>query len=109
MERCCPVDEDLRPISSGLEKLLEGMGMPEAFDAAKLADEWADIAGEPFAGLSWPLSFGGGELVLGVGDGAAASLLRFRLDDLVRRLGERYGKGRVRSVRIRVSTPKNGL
>ncbi len=101
--------DDLKPIGSGLERLLRDMGMPRLVDIASLADEWAEAAGEPFAGLSRPASYRAGELVLVVADGAAASLLKYRIGDLVARLGERYGPGAVTSVRLRVGGAKKGL
>ena len=103
------MSDDLTPIGSGLERLLRDMGMPRVFDVARLAEEWGEAAGEPFASLSRPASYRAGELVLGVADGAAASLLKFRISDLVRRLEERYGPGTVTTVRLRVHGPKMGL
>ncbi|HLE38090.1 MAG TPA: DUF721 domain-containing protein [Acidimicrobiia bacterium] len=100
--------DDLRPIGAGLERLLRDMGMPRAFDVARLADEWPEAAGEPFASLSRPASYRGGELVLEVADGASASLLKFRIGDLIERLTERYGPGAVTTVRIRVGGGKKG-
>lgn len=101
--------DDLRPIGAGLERLLRDMGMPRLFDVVRLADEWAESVGEPFASLSEPVGYREGELVISVADGAAASLLKFRVGDLVERLGERYGPGTVTSVRIRVGGRKKGL
>ena len=103
------MNDDLRPIGSGLERLLSDLGMPEHFDMARVVEEWSDVAGEPFATLSHPAAYGGGELVLNVSDGATASLLKFRISDLVERLATRYGRGNVTSVRIRVSRGKKGL
>lgn len=103
------MSDDLTPIGSGLERLLRDMGMPRVFDVARLADEWVEASGEPFASLSRPASYRAGELVLVVADGAAASLLKFQISDLVRRLGERYGPGTVTAVRLRVGGAKNGL
>lgn len=103
------MSDDLTPIGSGLERLLRDMGMPRVFDIARLAEEWVEAAGDPFASLSRPASYRAGELVLRVADGAAASLLKFRIPDLVRRLEERYGPGTVTTVRLRLGGPKNGL
>ena len=101
--------DDMRPIGAGLERLLRDMGMPRLFDVGRLADEWAEAAGEPFATLSKPASYRDGELVLQVVDGSAATLLKFRIGDLVTRLAERYGPGAVTTVRIRVGGGKKGL
>lgn len=102
------MDEDLKPIGAGLERLLRDMGMPRLVDIGRLAEEWAEAAGEPFAALSRPTSYRGGELVLAVEDGAAASLLKYRIGDLVDRLAQRYGPGAVTAVRITVARSKKG-
>jgi len=44
-----------------------------------------------------------------VADGAAASLLKFRISDLVQRLEMRFGPGTVTTIRLRVGGTKNGL
>jgi hypothetical protein len=48
-------------------------------------------------------------LTLVATDGVAASLLKYRVGDLVGRLGERFGEGVVTSVRIRVGGLKKRL
>ncbi len=101
--------DDMRPIGSGLERLLRDIGMPRIFDIGRLADEWPEVAGEPFAALSQPASYRGGELVIQATDGASASLLKFHVGGLVERLTERYGPGVVTTVRIRVGGAKKGL
>lgn len=101
--------DDLRPIGAGLERLLRDMGMPRLFDVVRLADEWDEAAGEPFASLARPAGYRDGELLIQVADGSAASLLKFHIGDLVTRLAERYGPGTVTSVRIRVGGGKKGL
>lgn len=103
------MSDDLQPIAAGLERLLRDMGMPRVFDVARLADEWPEVAGEPFASLSLPASYRGGELVVQVADGAGASLLKFHVGALVERLTERFGPGVVTTVRLRVGGGKKGL
>ncbi|HSG78431.1 MAG TPA: DUF721 domain-containing protein [Acidimicrobiia bacterium] len=100
---------DLTPVGDGLERMLRALGMPEAIDVTTLVDRWDEVAGEPFASLSRPASFGRGELTLEVADGAVASLLKYRVGDLVDRLARRFGEGRVTSVRIRVGRGKKAL
>ncbi len=103
------VSDGLEPVSSGLERLLRDLGMPAAFDVAAVADEWEEVGGDHFANLSQPVSFGGGELVVEAADGAAASLLKFHVGGLIERLEERFGKGAVTTVRIKVGRGKKGL
>ncbi len=100
--------DDMRPIGLGLERLLRDIGMPRVFDIGRLADEWSEAAGEPFAALGQPASYRGGELVVQVLDGASASLLKFHVGTLVERLAERYGPGVVTTVRLRVGGAKKG-
>jgi len=101
--------EGLRPVGTGLEKLLRRLGMPEVLDIAALVDEWPGIAGEPFGSMSAPAAFGDGVLTLIAPDGVTASLLKYRVGDLVRRLTERFGEGVVTLVRIRVGGHKKAL
>lgn len=101
--------EALRKIGTGIEKMLRDLGMPEMFDVATLVADWPAIAGEPFASMSTPAAFGDGVLTLVATDGVAASLLKYRVGDLVGRLGERFGEGVVTSVRIRVGGVKKRL
>jgi hypothetical protein len=102
-------DDGLRPIGAGVEKMLRDLGMPETIDVAALVDDWAAIAGEPFGSMSTPTSFGDGVLTLTAQDGVAASLLKYRVGDLIGRLANRFGEGVVTSVRIRVRGHKKGL
>ncbi len=103
------MDDELKPIGAGLERLLRDMGMPRLVDVGRLGEEWPEAAGEPFASLARPVSYRSGELVLAVDDGVAASLLKYRIGDLVDRLSQRYGPGTVTAVRITVARSKKGL
>lgn len=96
----------LRPVSEGLSDILSRLGLPAHLDLATLVQDWADIAGEPFGSMSTPAGYRDGELLLSVGDGTAASLLKFRVAELVGRLDEHFGRGAVTSVRIAVGRPK---
>jgi hypothetical protein len=101
--------DDLRPVSEGLEDILSGLGLPADLSTASIADDWVEVAGEPFGSLSRPTGIVGGELALAARDGTAATLLRYRAAELIERLDDRYGKGRITSVRIIVDRTKNRL
>lgn len=98
----------LEPLSAGLDAILAKLGLPPDMAMASMVEEWPQVAGEPFGSLSRPAGYSGGELTLSVTDGPSATLLRYRIDELIERLDERYGKGRVTSVRIRVGDSRNG-
>ena len=99
---------DLEPVGSELDALLSRLGMPRTVDLGRLVDEWEELAGDPFATLSRPAGFDGGELVVEVSDGTAASLLKYRAGTLLDRLGEHLGEGVVERIRIRVANRKKG-
>jgi hypothetical protein len=96
----------LRPISDGLSDILTRLGIPADLDLSNLVEEWPEIAGDPFGQMATPGGYRDGELVLTVADGTAASLLKFRVGELIERLDGHFGKGAVTSVRIVVGRPK---
>lgn len=100
---------DLEPIGKDLDELLVRLGMPTALDLTELVEDWEEVAGEPFAGVAEPVGLKDGELVVQVKDGAAASLLRYRVGPLLDRLRSHFGEGAVDRVKIRVGNRKKGL
>lgn len=101
------MSEPLRPLSDGLEEILNRLGVPAVFDQAALVEEWSEIAGDTFGRMSRPAGLEDGELVVVVSDGTTATLLRYRVGELLDRLADRFGPGSVTSVRIAVEGPKN--
>jgi hypothetical protein len=97
----------LRPVSDGLDGILQRLGLPADLDMSSIVQDWPEVSGEPFSRLSRPSGLRAGELVLEVDDGAAATLIKYRISELLERLDERYGRGRVTSVRITVARSKN--
>lgn len=100
---------DLEPIGSDVEALLGKLGMPPAVDLGRLVTDWEEVAGPPFAGVSAPVGIDSGELIVEVADGAAASLLKYRIGPLLDRLTAHFGEGIVDRVKIRVGRRKNHL
>ena len=99
---------DPERIGEVLDEVLAAMGMARPAAAGRLLEEWAEIAGEPFASRARPVGLDDGVLYLEAADGAAASLLRYQTGDLLRRLEERLGRGLVTSVSLRVGRPRRG-
>ncbi len=90
------------PIRDVLQGLLQRLGVARPLEVADLLGRWEEVAGEPWAERSRPVTLADGELVVEVADGATASLLRYQTRDLVSRLDERVGRGLVTTVRVRV-------
>jgi len=83
--------------------------MPVVPDLARLVEEWAELAGEPWASRAEPVGLRDGELVVGVGDGTDASLLRYQVEELLNRLERGLGGRLIGTARIVVVKPKKGL
>lgn len=83
--------------------------MPDPVDIEALTSDWRELAGEPFGSRSSPAGIHDGVLTVVVDDGAVASLLRYRLSELLELLGERLGAGVVSEIKIRVDSRKKGL
>ncbi|MBM3695125.1 MAG: DUF721 domain-containing protein [Actinobacteria bacterium] len=97
---------DLQQIGEGLEAVLRRLGLPAPGSADRLVDDWAQLAGEPWAGHAVPVRLHRGELLLEVADGAAASLLRYQVGALLERLEEALGARLADRVRLRVRNEK---
>ena len=93
------------PIRDVLDQVLRDLGVGRPLDVAQLVGDWDQVAGEPWAGRSRPVSLDGSELVVEAFDGATASLLRYQVAGLVGRLAAVLGEGLVASVRGRVAPP----
>lgn len=99
---------DLERIGDDLAAVLRRLGLPPLGALQRLVDDWAGLAGEPWASRSRPATLQHGELVVEVADGTSASLLRYQVGDLLRRLQEGLGARLVDTVRIRLESSKKG-
>ena len=99
---------DLQRIGDDLEAVLRRLGLPAPGALERLVDVWRQVAGESWAGRAVPAGLHRGELVLEVGDGATASLLKYQVSALLDRLEKALGARLVESVRLRVRSPKKG-
>jgi len=99
---------DLERIGDNLDAVLRRLGLPAADALQRLVDDWADLAGEPWASRSRPAGLHRGELVVEVADGTSASLLRYQCGQLLERLEEGLGARLVDTVRLRLGGFKKG-
>ena len=97
---------DLTRIEDLLDRVLERIGVARPVDVVYLVENWARVAGEPWATRSRPVHLEDGELIVEAADGSAASLLRYQAAGLVNRLDEALGQGLVTSVRVRMGRPR---
>jgi hypothetical protein len=101
-----PRSGDPTPIADLLDAFLARVGGGRAPELTRLARDWDEHAGSPWAGRSRPVRLENAELVVEVQDGASASLLRFQVPALIARLDGALGHGVVASVRLRVAGRK---
>lgn len=91
-----------QPIGAALDQVLRSLGAPEASGVHLVFDRWSEVVGEALAARTRPLKIEGCRLVLAVDEPAIATHVRFLTDELLTRLEELLGAGRVTALDLRV-------
>jgi hypothetical protein len=94
------------PVGRSLDRVLRGLGAPEASGVHLVFDRWAEVVGEGLAARTRPLRIEGNHLVLAVDEPAMATHVRFLQGQLLDRLEELLGPGRVVALDLRVGRGK---
>ena len=92
--------DDLHRIDGDVRRALSRLGLGEVETMLHLRDDWDDLAGPPWAGVSQPLGLQGGELVVEAAVPGLVATLRYAERALVETLSEALGEGRVRVVKV---------
>lgn len=95
-----------QPIGRALDAVMRGLGAPEASGVHLVFDRWAEVVGDGLAARTRPLKIDGGRLVLEVDEPAIATHVRFLQVELLARLEELLGPGRVTGLDLRVGPKK---
>jgi len=91
-----------------LDRVVRGMGAPGT-DAVELVfNRWDEVVGGVLATRTRPVALERATLVLEADDPAVVSHVRWLEQDLLARLDELLGAGRVRAVEVRVRRPGTG-
>lgn len=85
-----------------LDAVLRGLGAPEASGVHLVFDRWSEVVGEALAARTHPLRIEANRLVLAVDEPAIATHVRFLQTELLARLDELLGPGRVVALDLRV-------
>jgi predicted nucleic acid-binding Zn ribbon protein len=93
---------DPEPVGGVLDRVLRGMGAPEASGVHQVFDRWSEVVGESMAARTRPAAIDGGVLVIATDEPAMVTHIRFLENELVAKLAELIGPGRVTSVDVRV-------
>jgi predicted nucleic acid-binding Zn ribbon protein len=94
--------KDPERIGESLDRVLKGMGVPDAKGITTVFDDWAGIVGEVTAARTRPVAIDDGTLVVATDEPAVATQVRFLEPQLLGRLAEVCGEGRVTKVVVRV-------
>ncbi len=89
-------------IGDALDAVMRGLGAPEASGVHLVFDRWAEVVGEALAARTHPLKMDGSRLVLAVDEPAIATHVRFLQPELLARLEDLLGAGRVTAIDLRV-------
>jgi len=95
-----------QPIGRSLDAVMRSLGAPEASGVHLVFDRWADVVGESLAARTRPLKLDGTRLVLAVDEPAIATHVKFLQAQLLARLEELLGAGRVTALDLRVGRKK---
>ena len=89
-------------MGQSLDQVMRGLGAPEASGVHLVFDRWAEVVGEALAARTRPLRMDGGRLLLAVDEPAIATHVKFLQPELLARLEELLGPGRVTALDLRV-------
>lgn len=88
-----------------LDRVVRGMGAPGTDAVDLVFNRWEEVVGGSLAGRTRPAGLDGGRLQLVADDPAVVSHVRWLEADLVAKLDELLGAGRVTGVDVRVERP----
>ena len=91
-----------QPVGASLDAVMRSLGAPEASGVHLVFDRWQEVVGEALAARTRPLRIDGQRLVLAVDEPAMATHVRFLQPELLTRLEELLGPGRVTALDLRV-------
>lgn len=94
-----------RPLGEALDRVMKGLGAPPASGVHLVFDRWSEVVGESLAARTRPLRIEDACLVLAVDEPAMVTHVRFLQPELLARLEELLGEGRVTSLDLRVGPP----
>ncbi|MFQ5967443.1 MAG: DUF721 domain-containing protein [Acidimicrobiia bacterium] len=91
---------DLIRLEEALRVTFAKLGLGPVELMVRLNEEWDDVAGEPWIGISRPVVLRGGELLVEADLPSAVRVLSYDTGELLRRLDSRFGPGSVSQIRV---------
>ena len=100
-------DEQPRPISDGLDRVLRGLGNPGVAAVRTVFSEWEELVGAHTAAHAKPVSLDGQCLLVVVDEAGWATRFRYEQAGLLKRFADELGEGVVTRIDVRVRPEKS--
>ena len=92
---------EMTSFSSAMNDMFRRLGLPDPLLVGRIKSEWPEFAPAQWKGRSAPLTIKGRTLVVEASSPSQIAFLRYGVEDLLRRLEERYGPGVIEAVDVR--------
>jgi predicted nucleic acid-binding Zn ribbon protein len=99
-------DDDPKPISDGLDRVLRGLGNPGVAAVRTVFSEWEELVGHETAAHAKPVSLDGQCLLVVVDESGWATRFRYEQAGLLQRFAADLGEGVVTRIDVRVRAEK---
>ena len=96
---------DLESFEDALSSTLERLGLGSVALMKGLAEEWEELAGAAWAGISRPIVVRDRELVVEVDPPSAVRVVAYDTARLLREINGRFGEGAVAEVKVVAKRP----
>ena len=91
-----------RRLGGHLDRVLRSLGAPEADTIQQVFERWHEVVGTTLAERTRPIGIDGATLTLAVDEPAVASHVKFLEPQMLERLAELLGPGRVTALHLKV-------
>ncbi len=93
-------------LSESLDRLLDSLGAPSTDLLSTIFSRWEQVVGTEVARHCRPVALDDDRLVVEAADAAWASELKWLSEELLQRLAEASSQARLKSITVRVASPK---
>lgn len=93
------------PVGEIVEKLLKGLNLEARVSRENLHKFWPQAVGEKFALHSWPVSFRGKTLIIGVADSLWMQEMSLRRQEILEGIARELGPDLVNNLRFQLGPP----
>lgn len=92
---------DMSSFETTMMEMFRRMGLPDPLLVGRIKDEWDELAANPWAGRSKPLTVQGKTLVVEANTPSLVAFLKYGTSDLLISLERRFGPGIIENIEVR--------